>query len=71
MFFKKPAEGICKIIRTTDDEMPKNNESWAEFMVRKDKEDPASAKVGIIVACLILLPFIAYIAVDALDKAFK
>lgn len=71
MFFKKPAPGIRKVIRTTDDEFPKNNESWAEFMVRKDTEGQEANKVGMIVVLLILVPWLVFLAFEAADKAMQ
>jgi len=71
MFFKKPAPGIRKPIQTTCDEWPENNESFAEFMARKDKEGQTANKVGIIVVCLILLPWVATLVVAVADKALK
>lgn len=53
------------------DEWPQNNESWAEFMVRKDAENKTEPKVAIILACLILLPIVAWMTVEALDKVFS
>lgn len=48
---------------------PKTNESWAEFMVRKDCEANTQPTVAIILAALILLPIVAWMMVEALDKA--
>ena len=57
--------------RKSCDEWPQNNESFAEFMVRKDKEKADSSKVGIIVVFLFLAPFLVSLIVAVLDKAAK
>jgi hypothetical protein len=53
------------------DNFPKNNETWKEMQQRHKKDNAFADKVAIIVTCLILLPFVAWMIVDAADKAFK
>ena len=50
-------------------DFPKNNMSWREMMDAKQKPERYSGKVGIILACAIVLPYLAMLIVKALDKA--
>lgn len=50
---------------------PKNNETWQEMKARHKKDERFANKVAIIVACLILLPYVCYLVVEVMDKAAK
>jgi hypothetical protein len=59
MFFK---------YKYTGDDWPKNTESWAEFMLRKDCESKAQPAVAIILATFILLGILICILFEEMDK---
>lgn len=49
----------------------KNNESIVEFKARIEKDNAFADKVAMILLCLVLLPSVGWLLVEALDKAFK
>lgn len=59
-----------KPIQTANPEWPNRDESWAEFMVRKDCEDASvPSKIAFILGVLIVGSFVLSMIFDALDKA--
>lgn len=57
-------------IRSSMQEWPNHDESWAEFMVRVDCESRTSPAVAIVLAVLVLSPCLGWLIVNSLDKAF-
>lgn len=55
------------MFRDPFDMYPRNNETIAEMHARHKKESSASNKVGMILVCLILLPWVATLTVKVLD----
>lgn len=56
--------------RKSCDEWPAKNETFAEFFVRKDREDNEQSKIGMILLGLIVAASAISLAVQALDEYF-